>query len=170
VSRPDPGPGGAVVADAPRPRVVVAGLGNEYRRDDGAGPRVACAVAARAPGVVDVGPVAEPLDLLGRWDAADLAIVIDAIRSGVLPGTVRVVDLTAVSGGDDSATSTHGIGLRGVLRLAQAVGDAPRQVVVVGIEGDEFGQGTGLSPAVEAAVESAVRTVQDLIREVTSCA
>ena len=91
--------------------------------------------AARAPAVVDIGPAAEPLDLLGRWDAADLAVVIDAIRSGAVPGTVRVVDLTATSGEDDRATSTHGIGLRGVLRLAQVVGDAPGRVVVVGIEG-----------------------------------
>ncbi len=113
MSRPGPGPVGAVVADLRRPRIVVAGLGNEYRHDDGAGPRVAAAVAARAPAVVDIGPVAEPLDLLGRWDAADLAVVIDAIRSGAVPGTVRVVDLTATSGEDDRATSTHGIGLRG---------------------------------------------------------
>ena len=53
---------------------------------------------------------------------------IDAIRSGAPPGTVRVVELTRRSGagGSTDATSTHGIGLAGVLRLAQAVGQAPR--------------------------------------------
>ena len=167
---PGPAPAGAVVREAPQPRVVVAGLGNEHRHDDGAGPRVASLVAARAPAVVDIGPVAEPLDLLGRWEAADLAIVIDAIRSGDVPGTVRVVELTALSDEDDKPTSTHGIGLRGVLLLAQAVGDVPGRVVVVGVEGDQFGQGVGLSPAVESAVEGATRTVLELIRAVTSCA
>ncbi len=63
-------------------RVVVAGMGNEYRRDDGAGPAVAAASAKEAPATIDIGPVVDPLDLLGRWDGADLAIVVDALRSG----------------------------------------------------------------------------------------
>ncbi|HXQ61664.1 MAG TPA: hydrogenase maturation protease [Acidimicrobiales bacterium] len=151
-----------------RPSVVVAGLGNEYRRDDGAGP----AAAARVVSLVtarDVGPVVDPLDLLGRWDGADLAVVIDAIRSGSAPGTVRIVDLeTAVD--DHGATSTHGISLSGVWRLAQAVGRAPARVIVVGIEGADFGSGPGLSPAVDAAVPEAVSRVVDLIKEVNPCA
>jgi hypothetical protein len=43
-------------------------------------------------------------------------------------------------------------------------------VIVVGIEGEDFGRGTGLSPAVGAAVELAVKEVVDLIEEVQSCA
>ncbi len=39
-----------------------------------------------------------------------------------------------------------------VLRLAQAMGHPPRRVVVVGIEGENFADGVGLSPAVELAV------------------
>jgi len=68
--------------------------------------------------VRDVGPLEEPLDLLGRFDGADLAIVIDAVRSGAPIGTVRVLDLdVAYSDGDSlgepAVTSTHGIGLVG---------------------------------------------------------
>lgn len=59
-------------------RVVIASLGNEYRRDDGAGQVVAARAAEQAPEVHDVGPQVDPLDLLGRWDGADLAIVVDA--------------------------------------------------------------------------------------------
>ena len=43
-------------------RVVVAGIGNAFRRDDGAGPAVARVVAA-STGAVDIGPIGEPLDL-----------------------------------------------------------------------------------------------------------
>jgi len=53
------------------PRVVVASLGNEYRRDDGAGQIVAAAIAEQAPGVDNIGSQVDPLDLLGRWDDAD---------------------------------------------------------------------------------------------------
>jgi len=153
--------------------VVVAGLGHEYRRDDGVGPLVAARAAGLTEAAHDVGPLADPLDLLGRWDGASLAIVVDAVRSGAPPGTIRLVELepgaTAV-GGNSPTTSTHGIGLAGVFRLARAVGQAPARVVVVGIEGEDFGRGPGLSPAVEAAVPGAVRRVADLIKGAGSCA
>jgi hydrogenase maturation protease len=149
--------------------VVVAGVGSEYRRDDGAGPAVAARAVGRDPATLDIGPIVDPLDLLGRWDGADLAIVIDAVRSGAAPGTVRVVDL-ARQAGDLGVTSTHGISLSGVWRLAQAVGQAPARVVVIGIEGEDFGRGVGFSPAVGAAIPVAVRRVLDVIREVRVCA
>ncbi len=155
-------------------RVVVAGLGSEYRRDDGAGPLVAARAVAEAGSGSDIGPVTDPLDLLGTWDEADLAIVVDAVRSGMVPGTLRVLELTAPGSGElanlAGTTSTHGIGLAGVLRLARAVGRAPTRVVVVGIEGEDFDRGLGLSPAVDAAVPAAVRCVVELISEVRACA
>jgi hydrogenase maturation protease len=146
-------------------------MGSEYRRDDGAGPAVADRVAELRDGVVNIGPIADPLDLLGLWDGAELAVVIDAVHSGAEPGTVRLIEVGAApkgESGDDPAgtTSTHGIGLAGVLRLARAVGSAPKRVVVVGIEGDDFGQGTGLSPAVDRALPHAARHVMELIEEV----
>ena len=149
-------------------RIVVAGIGSEYRRDDGAGPAVAAQVADLVGGVTDLGAIADPLDLLGLWDGADLAVVVDAVRSGAEPGTVRLVELDTAAGtgpvGDTSrTTSTHAMGLTDVFRLAQAVGAAPGRVVVVGIEGSDFGQGTGLSPAVAQSVAHATRQVAELI-------
>jgi hydrogenase maturation protease len=161
---------------AQAPLVVVAGLGSEYRRDDGVGPLVAARAIEETGVGRDIGPITDPLDLLGVWDGAGLAVVVDAVRSGAAPGTVHVVDLTDGAGGalvraDPSATtSTHGIGLAGVLRLARAVGHAPDRVVAVGVEGEDFGRGIGLSPAVGAALPVAVRRVVDLISEVRTCA
>ncbi len=122
-----------------------------------------------APGTRDIGPIVDPLDLLGRWDGADLVVVIDAVRSGARPGTVRVVDVTTNDSGP-RPTSTHGIGLTGVVLLAQTIDQAPARVVVIGIEGDDFGRGVGLSPAVDAAIPVAVRRVVDLIKEIRTCA
>jgi hydrogenase maturation protease len=123
--------------------------------------------------VTNLGPIADPLDLLGLWDDADLAVVIDAVRTGAEPGTVRMIELGARPTADaegptpPAGSSTHGIGLTGVLRLARAVGRAPRRVVVVGIEGGDFGQGEGLTPEVALAVPHAARHVQDLVMEPT---
>jgi hydrogenase maturation protease len=151
--------------------IVVVGIGNEHRQDDGVGPVVASRVAELTPEVVDIGPGVDPLDLLGRWDGADLAVVVDAVRSGAPAGRVERLELTEESvpahGLPDSQiitqTSTHGIGLGGVLRLAQTLGVAPKRVVVIGIEGRDFEWGLGLSQPVADAVPEAVRLALDAI-------
>ena len=160
------------VAEAPD--IVVAGFGSEYRLDDGVGPFVATLVTQRCPTAISVGPLADPLDLLGNWNGARIAIVVDATRSGARPGTVAVYDvsprlddgLDLTTDADRGVTSTHGIGLEGVFRLATVIDQAPRRLVLVGIEGERFGNGVGLSPAVQAAVPTAVQRVVDLISEV----
>lgn len=76
----------------PSPRVVVAGLGSEYRRDDGAGPLVAERAVARAGWGTVIGPLSDPLDLLGEWDQADLAVIVDAVHSDRVPGTLTTVN------------------------------------------------------------------------------
>jgi hydrogenase maturation protease len=159
--------------------VVIAGLGNEHRRDDGAGPATAALVGellGSDDGVDVFAPLGDPLDLLGRWDGAEVAIVIDALGPNAPLGSLEVLELGASSndpgraGPPGSVTSTHGIDLAGVLRLAEAVGQAPDRVVVVGIGGSDFGRGTRLSPGVAAAVPQAARRVLELVRRCQPCA
>jgi Ni,Fe-hydrogenase maturation factor len=57
-----------------------------------------------------------------------------------------------------------------VLRLARAIDQAPRRLVVVGIEGERFDLGEGLSDLVAAVVPEAVQRVVALIEEAQSCA
>lgn len=151
--------------------VVVAGIGNPLRHDDGVG-RLVAAGAVLDGLTHDVGPVEDPLDLLGRWDGAGLAVIIDAMRTGLPPGTVRVIDLDdsrSRQPGGGAGASTHTIGLIGAWRLARATATAPDRAVVVGVEGEDFGWGIGLSPAVRAAVPVAVRQVTELIGRARSC-
>lgn len=157
------------------PAVVVAGIGSEWRGDDGVGPAVVGRVAARlAPdrraGLRLLGPLGDPLDLLGLWDDAALAVVVDATRSGLAAGTVHQVALDGSDPPAAATTSSHGIGLAGVLRIARAVGRAPQRTVVIGVEGASFARGAGLTPAVAAAVEPAATAVLALVEAVAPCA
>lgn len=165
-------------AAAPGEAVVVLGIGNEHRHDDGAGIAVARR-AARAAGLTgEVEPLGEPLDLLGRWDGAALAVVVDATRSGAEPGTIHLIELTGPGkpataperrrGG--GATSTHGLGVADVLALARALETAPRRVVLVGIEGADFSHGQGCGPQVAEALEGAAAVVAALVDEARRCA
>jgi len=160
---------------ARREQVVVAGIGNEYRRDDGVGVAVAARVARLAPWVRDIGPVVDPLDLLGRWDEARLAVVIDALQSQDRAGTVRVIELASssvpvVAAGDGHVTSSHGVDVTGALRIARAVERAPGRVVLVGVVGADFSHGRGLSADVEVALPGAAQAVLELIGEERVCA
>jgi hydrogenase maturation protease len=147
--------------------VVVAAVGNVLRRDDGAGPAVLERLRGELGDAEVLGALGSPLDLLGAWDGAELAIVVDAVGGGEGSGKVHVVEL----GGEDSPDvptrraarpSSHGVGVPETLRLARVLGSAPARVVLVGIGGDSFGEGVGLSPSVSDAVERAAQVVAEL--------
>ena len=140
--------------------VVVAGIGNAFRGDDGVGPAVAALVAEHS-GAHDIGPISEPLDLLGRFSGASLAVLVDATRSGAEPGSIRVIELDEVE--DFPASSTHALGLRRVCQLASALGEAPGRVIVVGVEGEDFSDGEHLSAPVANAVRRAASKVGGVI-------
>ena len=162
----------------PIARILIAGFGSVDRGDDGVGALVAARVAERMPATNNVGPISDPLDLLTEFNGADLVIVVDALRSGTPPGTIRTLemDVSDTSGANGRAepvrggSSTHGIGLAGVLRIARALGQTPRRLVVIGIEGASFNLGNGLSEAVSAAIPEAVARALEIIEEVCACA
>ena len=79
-------------------RIVVVAMGSEWRGDDGVGTRVATSFAGRlaVDSLADcrvVTQLADPLDLLSHWAGAELAVIVDATRSGLAPGTVSLIRL-----------------------------------------------------------------------------
>ena len=136
------------------PDRLVIGLGNAARGDDAAG-----LIAARRLGGLE--HEGDPLALLDLWEGAELALVIDAVSSGAEPGAIHRFDAGAgpLPVRMRSSTSTHAIGLGEAIELARALGRLPARLTVYGIEGERFGAGTALTPAVEAAVTAIVREV-----------
>jgi hydrogenase maturation protease len=150
-------------------RVVVAAVGSEFRRDDGAGPAVLDRVGNELGDVEVLGAFASPWHLMGAWDGADLAIVVDAVAAGDEPGAVHVVEVDTnfppkTHGRTAPRTSSHGAGVIEALHIAAALGTAPAHVVLVGVAGEDFGEGSGLSPSASHAVERAARVVGELAR------
>jgi hydrogenase maturation protease len=151
-------------------QIYVAGIGNEYRLDDGAGVEVAGRLKSPQGSGTDrwtVDQLREPVDLIGRWDLVDLAVIVDAVRSGLPAGAVTVTPLVGrtPAGGPHRSpgTSSHTLTVLDVLDLSCALDLAPVRVVLVGIEGRHFGDGLGLSEPVQAAVGVAVGEVGALI-------
>ena len=144
-------------------KVVVVGVGNAYRSDDGVGIAVAERLRGQAPGVEVVACEQEPSRLLDAIAGADLAMIVDAVSSGGEAGDVHRFDASerAVPSGVFRG-STHAFGVGEAIELARVLGRLPRRVLVYGVEGREFKAGEGLSPAVTAVVEP---LVAELIEE-----
>jgi hydrogenase maturation protease len=155
-------------------RAVVIGVGSPHG-DDAVGLRVAERLAARlaerqpawpepgsAPPVRVVARDRPGPELVDDLCGAELAIVVDAMRTGGAPGRVAELAPDALASG--AALSTHGFGVAHALRLADALGRTPVRVRLVGVEVERL-EGE-LSPRVAAAVDVAcARVLACLARE-----
>jgi hydrogenase maturation protease len=134
--------------------VILIGVGNRWRGDDGAGLAVARRVRELAPAGVEVREVeGDATALVEAWSGADHVVVVDAAASGAPPGTVRRFDACSAPLPVRSLrSSTHAFGVGDAVELARALGRLPERLEVVAIEGAGFTAGERLSPAVERAV------------------
>jgi hydrogenase maturation protease len=150
-----PGPGGV-------PAVVI-GVGNEFRRDDGAGPAVVGRLRDLAsPGVGLVITDGEPTRLIEAWTGAALAVVVDAVRaSPPHPGRTHRFVVDRPGPGAARPASSHGFGFDDAIALALALDRMPGRLIVHAIEAADLTQGTGLTPPVAAAVGVVAAAVLD---------
>ena len=156
-----PGPG--------RVPVVVIGVGNEFRRDDGAGPAVIGQLRDRVPSAVElVVTDGEPTRLVEAWTGAALAVVVDAVRvygsQPPHPGRVHRFVVDRPGPGAARSASSHGFGLDDAVALAVALERMPGRLIVHAIEAADLTQGTGLTPPVAAAIGLVTTAVLDDIR------
>jgi hydrogenase maturation protease len=147
---------------------VVIGVGNPYRRDDGVGPAVIDRLRERAPAGARLEESdGEPSVLLELWTGADLAIVVDAVRTADgRPGRIhrRQLDAAVPVG---SAASSHRVDLGDAVALAQALDRMPTSLVLYGIEVVDISYGPGLSPAVETAAAEVTAAILARLEQTT---
>lgn len=143
------------------PPVLIIGIGNTLRGDDGVGPAVIAALEAR--GLAGAQLIACQGDgpwLLDVWKHAGRVVIIDAVTSGGKPGAVYRFDAHRQALPTDlSFSSTHAFGVAEAIELARVLEQLPPQVVIYAIEGKHFSIGTRLSPEVERALDEVVERV-----------
>ncbi len=151
-------------------RILVAGIGNIFQGDDAFGVEVAQRLLRRGAGesvdVVDFGIRGYDL-AYALMDNYDVAILVDATQRGGDPGTLYTIE-PEMPAGEPVAMGGHGLDPTSVLRMVQSLGGRTGRVLVLGCEPAELGgeEGAmGLSPAVEAAIEPAIATVDRLIAQ-----
>lgn len=150
-------------------QILVIGIGNLYRGDDGAGIIAARELKSRTCRQVRILELAgEGAALMDAWHAQDgaqpMVILIDAISSGAAPGTIFRLDA-----GEQPVPvsffnySTHAFSLAEAVELARVLGELPPHMIIYGIEGQNYAAGSALSAPVAQALP---QLVQQLKREI----
>jgi hydrogenase maturation protease len=143
---------------------LIIGVGNAFRGDDGAGLVVAQRLRSRLPPDIRVlEQSGEGTALMDAWREASRVIVIDAVHSGAMPGTIHRIDVAS----DSVPTglfpaSTHAFGVVEAVAIARALQELPPRLIVYGIEGADFGEVQGLSEQVHHAV---VAVADQIVKE-----
>jgi hydrogenase maturation protease len=155
------------VEEAGQSKVLVAGIGNVFRSDDGFGSEVAQRLSwlpwREGVRVVDYGIRGMHLayDLLDPWDAL---VLVDALPERGTVGEVIVIEIGQEDVGRSRPVDAHGMDPATVLAsLAALGGRLPARTLLVGCRVTETGEGMGLTPPVDAAVEEAVRVVRSVV-------
>jgi hydrogenase maturation protease len=144
---------------SPRPgdRIAVLGLGNVLLGDDGFGPYVIALLQAgyEFPENVVVEDLGTPgLDLTPFVTDVDAIIMVDTVKAEGLPGEMRLYRREELNLQLNHRLSPHDPGLAEALALAELDGGGPRSFLLVGVIPEQTDTGSGLSPAVEAALGS----------------
>jgi hydrogenase maturation protease len=134
---------------------LVLGVGNELRGDDAVGIELARRIARRGlPGIEAESARPDGLWLINRWVGTPRVVLVDAVRSGGPPGSwIRIDAHQGLLGVDAVASSSHRFGIKEAIELARRLGRLPDRLIVLGVEGAQFGLGEGLSEPVKQAMD-----------------
>lgn len=160
--------GGGLAKSDPRQkyRIVVIGIGNEYRGDDAIG-----IIAARKLQALDGIEVYENhgdvVKLIEKWKNADLAIVIDAANSDKPAGFIHRFskDEIPFSCRAFSGNTSHNLGLCEAIETARALNSLPVKLLIYGIEGKSFEPAKNISPEVMAGLENVLSEINEQLRK-----
>lgn len=145
-------------------RILVAGVGNLLRADDGFGPAVVAHLSDLPNGAevieTGIGGIALLQEIL---EGCDGLVLIDAVDRDAPPGTVFVIEPEIDP--PQHVPDVHLANPRRVLMMAKAMGALPERVVIVGCQPAEVDElNEHLSPEVQRAVPTAAAKVRETVR------
>lgn len=150
-----------------RRRIIVLGLGNLIRSDDGVGIHAIHQLLrdSRIPESVELldgGTLG--LQLLPAIEDVTHLLAIDAINTGAAPGTIVRFDISEIEP-LPGTPSVHQIGFSDLLAALRLLGKFPEQMILLGVQPEETGWGDKLSAAVQAALPALIEAAVDELHE-----
>ncbi len=147
--------------------ILVIGMGNPYRCDDGIGLQIARKLSKILPEKVKVQThTSDALVLMELWQNYDCVYLIDAVNPGLrchrngshdeeqVPGRLYRFDAAAEQLPPIFFTkySTHCFSIQETIALCKNLEMLPEKLIIYGIEGHSFRVGTELSGKVKQAI------------------
>ena len=148
--------------------ILVQCIGNRLRGDDGVGPFVADRLReARLGEPIQIQEQwGEGTELMSHWHAAKRVILVDAASSEAAVGTLHHFDAKRDAIPKDFCYYTsHRFGVAEAIEMARVLGQLPAELHLYAIEGELFGLGEAMSPAV---INSAMTLAESLIQQLAS--
>jgi len=141
-------------------RIVVFGWGNDARGDDALGPLLLRRIAAlRAPDVETIEEYQLQIENALDLRDVDAALFIDASRDAIAPFSFE-----EISSRLERTPTTHALSPAAVLDVfARISGRAPPPAFMLGLSGEQFALGAGLSATGRAALAAAGLFCDDLM-------
>ena len=142
--------------------VLVLGIGNLVMSDDGVGVVVAQKLLQnyRFPDnveIIDGGTLG--LDLLPKLENITHLILVDAVETGKKAGTCIRLYGQELPIALETKISPHQMGLKDLLAVSQLMGHSPQEMVLIGIQPGSIEMEIGLTPDVEAQLDTLVGNV-----------
>ena len=154
------------MGDSPGPTLVI-GCGNMLGADDGVG----LAALERLRDQYTMPPEVRledggtwGLNLLPLIEDAGRLLLVDAINTGAVAGTLTVLERDRLPMYFSQKVSPHQIDLREVLALAEFRGTLPVETAALGLQPERIEMSTELSPSVAGRIDELVRAVVDRLR------
>ncbi|MFN0237408.1 HyaD/HybD family hydrogenase maturation endopeptidase [Hydrogenobacter sp. Uz 6-8] len=143
-------------------KTLVLGVGNILLSDEGLGVRVVEELRKNYrffPEVelMDGGTLG--MDLLYFMEGFERLLLVDAVLGGCAPGTLYRFEGEEVKGYFRKKVSAHELGVQEVLALAQMLGRAPREIVLLGMEPESLDISLELSETVKSRLDELVSGV-----------
>jgi hydrogenase maturation protease len=151
--------------NAHKPLIVVMGIGNPLRCDDGVGISVIRKLVEikNSPGVCFMDGGTSP-DLPSMLEPnIEKLVIVDALRGGKDPGHIYRLEIDESNIAEQVPGSVHGLGVLNGLKMMKMLGTEPHKVVLVGIEPSDTSPGLSLSPLIASRLTSLMEAVEDEI-------
>ena len=142
-------------------KITIGGIGSVLLGDDGVGPYVVGMLEAgyRFEENVTVADLGTPgLDLVAHLSGIDTLILIDSVKNSAAPGTVTLYRKEEIlrHGPAPVRMDPHAPVLSESLLIADLAGESPKDILLIGITGEQYEVGTELSDAARTAAADAV--------------
>jgi hydrogenase maturation protease len=138
-----------------RDKILVIGIGNELRSDDAAGLLVARQLKSLNLSGVQIREfTGDGAGMMDAWVGFPSVFVFDATSPAEQAGTVHRFEghnqpLPATL----FNMSTHTFGLAEAVEFSRSLKRIPNELIIYGIEGENFGLGQSVSPSVTASIQ-----------------